>query len=378
MHFSYWEQKHFLDGYDVAIIGSGIVGLSAAIHLRTSYPSLKVVVLERGMLPYGASTRNAGFACFGSASELLDDLSSRAESEVFALVEKRWKGLKMLRNTLGDSNINYESAGGYEVFTAAEKRLYEECADKLNYLNEKLSAVIGSGKVYQIVSDRIDTFGFSGVQHLILNTEEGQLDTGKMMGCLLNKAVQLGVVVMNGVTVASMEDAGNNVALEVKQSIEGSPSVTYSRMKVGKVLIATNGFAKLLVPDLDVHPARAQVLVTSKIPGLKIKGAFHLDRGYYYFRDVDGRLLLVEEEILTLPQMIPWISLLRNAYRLVLNNCLGRIFYLTLLTRSIIAGVASWDFLPGVHLINLRSSKRCPAMCFAQYEWVVWVLRLVF
>ncbi|MFZ4545731.1 MAG: FAD-dependent oxidoreductase, partial [Saprospiraceae bacterium] len=69
---SYWEYESFFKDMDVAILGSGIVGLSAAISLKEKNPMLKVALIERSFLPYGASTRNAGFACFGSISELLE------------------------------------------------------------------------------------------------------------------------------------------------------------------------------------------------------------------------------------------------------------------------------------------------------------------
>jgi len=59
-----------------------------------------------------------------------------------------------------------------------------------------------------------------------------------------------------------------------------------------KLLIATNGFANQLLPELKVTPARAQVLITKPIKNLKIKGTFHLEEGYYYFRNIDDRLLL--------------------------------------------------------------------------------------
>jgi glycine/D-amino acid oxidase-like deaminating enzyme len=57
------------------------------------------------------------------------------------------------------------------------------------------------------------------------------------------------------------------------------------------LLIATNGFAKQLLPNIDVQPGRAQVLITKPIKNLKIKGAFHYQQGYYYFRNVDDRIL---------------------------------------------------------------------------------------
>ena len=88
-NLSFWEKETFLTNVDYLIIGSGIVGLSTAIHLKKKQPNKKVLILERGYLPTGASTKNAGFACIGSASELLDDLNHCSENEVFETVEKR-------------------------------------------------------------------------------------------------------------------------------------------------------------------------------------------------------------------------------------------------------------------------------------------------
>ena len=51
-----------------------------------------------------------------------------------------------------------------------------------------------------------------------------------------------------------------------------------------------NGFAKQLLQE-NVQPARAQVLITKPIKNLQVKGTFHLDKGYYYFRNVGDRIL---------------------------------------------------------------------------------------
>jgi protoporphyrinogen oxidase len=90
MNLSFWEHKHWFKNIDFAIIGSGIVGLNCALNLRKKYPKAKIVVFEKGLLPEGASTKNAGFACFGSVSEILDDLTRMSESEVLNLIDKRW------------------------------------------------------------------------------------------------------------------------------------------------------------------------------------------------------------------------------------------------------------------------------------------------
>src|SRR5690606_16003798 len=52
------------------------------------------------------------------------------------------------------------------------------------------------------------------------------------------------------------------------------------------------GYLRELLPDVDVLPARGQVLITAPVPGLALKGTFHADEGYYYFRELNGRVLL--------------------------------------------------------------------------------------
>ena len=45
---------------DVAIIGGGLTGLSAAYHLLKRYPGTRIVVLEANRLGAGASGRSTG------------------------------------------------------------------------------------------------------------------------------------------------------------------------------------------------------------------------------------------------------------------------------------------------------------------------------
>ncbi len=116
MNLSYWEKNTWLSNVDFCIIGSGIVGLTCALQLKQKHPNAKVLVLEKGILPQGASTKNAGFACFGSVSELLSDLEKHTEEEVVSLVKQRIDGLNLLRTNLGDKAIDYQQNGGFELF----------------------------------------------------------------------------------------------------------------------------------------------------------------------------------------------------------------------------------------------------------------------
>ena len=280
---SYWEKKSFFEDIDVAIVGSGIVGLNAAIRFKELDKNLRVVVIERGFLPYGASTRNAGFACFGSISELLDDLKTSTENEVFGLVERRFRGLERLRNRVGDKALRYEEHGGFEIFKADEKATFDHCAVHLDFFNKSIFDITKQKKTYRILHKKaIQSFDFQNINNVIHNVAEGQIDTGEMMKTLLNIAENKGVKIINGLTLKSIETQNDEVLLHADNWF----------FTAKKVLICTNGFARQLMPDLEVTPARNQVIITKPIENLHLKGCFHYDRGYFYFRNIDNRILL--------------------------------------------------------------------------------------
>lgn len=278
MELSYWEYKSWLSDVDFMIIGSGIVGLNCALQLRQKYPKSRILVLEKGILPQGASTKNAGFACFGSISELLSDLKTHSEEEVVGLVQKRWDGIQLLRKLLGDKSIDFEQLGGHELFLENATPLYDECLDGMDKLNELLKPVFGDQPFVQ----KDNVFGFSNIQKkYITHKFEGQLDTGKLMKALLQKCLVSGIQVLNGVEVKNVEESNGQVCITSKDFT----------FHTKKAYIATNGFASALLGNVMVKPARAQVVVTKPIKNLKIEGTFHLDEGFYYFRNIDDRIL---------------------------------------------------------------------------------------
>lgn len=280
-NFSYWERTAFINDADVIIIGSGIVGLSAALELKTREPTLKVLVLERGFLPSGASTKNAGFACFGTVSEQLAALKHTSEDEVVRLANYKWRGLQRLRQNLGDANIDYYQYGGYELFRSDEQIAAYDATDKIEYLNKLLKPAIEGHDIYSVSDAKIAGFGFGGISRMIYNAFEGQIHTGKMMRALLNRVYQQNISVLNSCAISAIEHQGSGISLASSQG----------NFKTKKVILATNAFANQLYPDLQVIPGRGQVLVTKPIPGLKIKGTYHFNEGYYYFRNIDGRVL---------------------------------------------------------------------------------------
>ncbi|ESU24387.1 glycine/D-amino acid oxidase, deaminating [Flavobacterium enshiense DK69] len=278
MDVSYWELKNWFANVDYTVVGSGIVGLHAALHLRERFPESKILILEKGALPEGASTKNAGFACFGSLSEIIEDLRNYSEEEVVQLIQKRWNGLNLLRKRLSDAAIDFKPYGGYEVFLKEDESTYAECLQKLPFINEILRPLFKS----DVFAKEVDRFDFKGIhEYLIFNPFEGQIDTGNMMQALLKEAVTNNILILNRQTVTDYHDSGSGVQV----------NTTDFSFTSKKLLFATNGFADKLTQG-EVRPARAQVLITEPIPNLDIKGTFHIDGGYYYFRNIDNRILL--------------------------------------------------------------------------------------
>ena len=277
INYSYWELKQYFTEFDLVVIGAGIVGLSSAISYKNKNKKAKILILERGVLPNGASTKNAGFACFGSSSELLDDLSKNNSETVWETVLMRWQGLQILRKRLGDKGIDLNLWGGYELFDSNENKI--KSLEKIKDLNKEIYHHLGLKNCFSEYPK--NNFGFKNTKGIILNKYEGQIDTGLMMQNLLLLAQKKGITVLNNIEIKAINDLGGKVELK---SINGI-------FKAKKVVVATNGFANELLKINNIKPARAQVLITKPISQLKIKGTFHYQEGYYYFRNIKNRLL---------------------------------------------------------------------------------------
>lgn len=280
-NISYWEKVNFYRT-DVIIVGSGIVGLNAAINIKKQQPNISVTVLERGFLPSGASTKNAGFACFGSISELIEQEKICGTEGLHTLVKKRWLGLKKLRSLVGDTRLELQINGGFELFKKEDEPLTEECVSKIGHYNDLIKDITNEASVFNSSMQKLESFGFENINYLISNKLEGQLDPGKMIKALVEIAVSLGVSILSGCEVTAFEESENEQVIFTPQG----------NFSTKKLLFCTNAFANQLFPQLSLKPGRGQVIITKPIDNLKWKGTFHYDKGYYYFRNVGNRILL--------------------------------------------------------------------------------------
>jgi glycine/D-amino acid oxidase-like deaminating enzyme len=281
MHCSYWESDALLYA-DLIVVGAGLIGLQTALELRELRPRDRIVVLERGLVPSGASTRNAGFACFGSLTEILADLDLLGADQVVETVERRWNGLQRLRRRVHDAAMGYENVGGHEIFSHSDMAAIE----RLDEVNRLLQPLFGQ-TVFSRDDAAISKAGFGRTSALLRNPLEGQLHSGLLMAELARLARTQNIEVRTGATVLAVEEDGNKVHLKIAVSGEEQLS-----MSAAKVVVCTNGLTAALLPGAGIEPARGQILVTAPVPGLRWRGTYHMEKGFYYFRNVGDRVLL--------------------------------------------------------------------------------------
>ena len=278
---SYWEKTQLLH-YDLVVLGGGITGIFCALHFRKNNPTASIAILERGLFSSGASTKNAGFACFGSLSELIEDESELGEEKLISIIKMRLDGLSMLRETVGDHKMDLKWDGGYELF-------FDKNPKKLNQIDHINSILkpFFSKDVFIINNKKIKKFGFNTdmVNHLVQNSFEGQLNTGKLMRVLRTKLNKKDITFFSNTELTDFESKSNKNQLLI--SLKNQKF----NLTCNKLAICNNAFATQILPKFNVVPGRGLIILTKPFSKLNIKGSFHYDRGFYYFRNIENRIL---------------------------------------------------------------------------------------
>ncbi|MDR6370632.1 glycine/D-amino acid oxidase-like deaminating enzyme [Chryseobacterium bernardetii] len=273
---SVWELDTFYRKRDIIIIGAGFSGLWTAISVKEKYPEKSVLIIERNAIPLGASTRNAGFACFGSLTEVIADSEKMGWEKTLELVTMRYNGLQKIQHYFKNSEIDFELNGGYEIVNN------EEPLSRIEAVNEKLKPITGLDQTYTLKQNKIQEFGLGKSEFLIENPCEGSLHSGKLLQKLLEKCHELKIEFLFGTEVQHINET-NQVEVQLSTDL----SVTADQL-----IYCTNAFTSKFLKEENIVPARGQILLTEPIEGLKLKGTFHYDKGYYYFRNVGNRILL--------------------------------------------------------------------------------------
>ncbi len=278
---SYWERSILLKTFDFIVLGAGIIGKQIAIKIKIKHPNARIAIVDRYPLPLGASTRNAGFACFGSITEILDDMRHSSLEEVFSLADKRRRGIQQLINEFGTEKIGFRPTGSYEIFDKANINDLDEALNQIDFINEELRYRTGLQGVFEIKNKL--TLGMNCIDTVFFNSHEGMLNSGMLNETIASKAHNMDIIPFYGFDVKHIEETAKGYELSNDQGM---------KINCNQLIVANNAFASQLFPELNVVPARGQIIITKPIDMIPFDGIFHSDKGYIYFRTIDNRILI--------------------------------------------------------------------------------------
>ena len=201
--------RAFPDHVDVAIVGGGFSGLSAAAWLGKLAPDRSVVVLESGSLGEGASGRTGGLALAETAAGKLPRLG-----DVLAGYKKILRALRV------DSRLTLPGVWELARSTPATTR-----ASGASGLVGKHSPI---------------SWNDSGELRAVRLVPGGTVDPGKVVAGLARAAERAGAWIFERAEVREL-DVSNPPVLRVLQKIRGR--VHHREIRAGQVLLATNAFS---------------------------------------------------------------------------------------------------------------------------------------
>jgi glycine/D-amino acid oxidase-like deaminating enzyme len=135
---------------DVAIIGGGFTGLTAALTLARDY-SIDARVLDAGTIAWGASGRNGGFACLAATKMSIEAMSAKyGQAATREFYMSQASGINFTRSIIEDNNIEADICGNgiWEIAHKA-KRLSElkEYAEQITSLTGAPSRLYGKADI---------------------------------------------------------------------------------------------------------------------------------------------------------------------------------------------------------------------------------------
>lgn len=257
---------------DVLVVGAGICGVSAALHLERR--GLKALVIERGQVACGASSRNAGFLMRGGAENYAEGIALYGRDRTRALWQLTERNIAALRA---------EGAGQLPGFQDLPSCLLALGAEEEAALEQSQSLMREDGFAVEMVRVGDDAAWRNARPRAgLLNPHDATCNSYELVRLLASK---LSAPVLEAQEAApEFEQDGLHVKVRTGDML----------IRASKVLVCTNAYAPLLLPALAgvVSPTRGQMLAVRGEPGARLDCAYYANHGYEYFRQgVDGTLL---------------------------------------------------------------------------------------
>jgi glycine/D-amino acid oxidase-like deaminating enzyme len=237
---------------DVAVLGGGFTGLSAALHLARDH-GLSVRVLEAGEPGWGASGRNGGFCCLYPAALTLPQLLRRfGEAATREFLRGQCEAIDLVRELARTERIDIEAQGDGICEVAHRPDRFAELVDCARTL----------GARFGIPARSIGREEFAATMH-DSSEQFGALHVGAGFG--LNP-----LALVSGLAAAATRHGAHchpsSEVVDWRRESAGHRLLTRrGSVRCRRVIVATNGYTpERLVPGLRgrMLPVISNIVVT--------------------------------------------------------------------------------------------------------------------
>jgi gamma-glutamylputrescine oxidase len=272
---------------DVAIVGGGLAGLSAAIELADR--GFSVRLLEAQQVGFGASGRNGGQAIHGLACDMAEIEAQLGAADARRVFDMSIEALDLMRQRIARFQIDCDWRDGWlGVATRAGKsRALMAGADHLAQAYDYPLTRIPRQDLPRWIDSPVYCAG-------VHDPRSGHLHPLKYTRGLANAAAELGVTIHEATPVLSLTPATRPGARSVLHTRQG-------KLSAERVLLAGNVYLQGLVPRLAtrIMPVGTYVVATEPVDAALARraipcGAAVCDNNFVldYFRfSADQRLL---------------------------------------------------------------------------------------
>jgi glycine/D-amino acid oxidase-like deaminating enzyme len=271
--------------FDVAVVGAGYTGLSAARQLARS--GAAVVVFEKGRAGSGASSRNAGQVLTGLKLDVVTLVSSYGELRARELFEVSREAIAALEQLVGDDQISCEFERTGHLQAAAKPGHLRDFRREQSLLARVFDHHVSIVEARD-QSTELDARGYYG---LLVDEESCAINPAKYVHGLAAAARRAGAEILEHTPVAKMTRTADGWTVSTARGDVGARDI----------LIATNGYTDAAAPALQrrLIPIGSYIICTAPLSASlaarllpRRRMVFDSRHFLHYFRlTADNRLL---------------------------------------------------------------------------------------
>jgi glycine/D-amino acid oxidase-like deaminating enzyme len=269
---------------DIAIIGGGYTGLSAARTLAKS--GVKVVVLEAETIGWGASSRNGGMTLTGLKVGMASIVKKYGRDLAKELFQASLDSVDIVEQIVKEEAIDCGFARYGHLLTANKPKHYDALREEVEFMAKEFNH-----NVHLVSPEDLKSEIGSELYHGALVDEvSGGLNPAQYVAGLTNAAVKAGATLCARARVNRIERKERRFLLETARG----------NVEAESILVATSGYTGNVTRKLQkkIIPIGSFIIATEKLSDelvneLSPKNRMIFDYKHYlnYFRLWDNRMI---------------------------------------------------------------------------------------